>query len=104
MSRRGGGPISTALQRGASLGQEVEWSPCPPSLTVYLPWSGRGLLEAGWTLVPPTAPRGSLAEQADPPRAEQDSLSVLVAGQSGRQDGSEAAAIPRSKVNKNRMS
>lgn len=42
--------------------------------------------------MPPTAPRGSLAEQADPPRAEQDSLSVLVAGQSGRQDGSEAAA------------
>lgn len=45
--------------------------------------------------MPPTAPRGSLAEQADPPRAEQDSLSVLVAGQSGRQDGSEAAAQTR---------
>ena len=75
-----------------------------PSLTVYLSWSGRGLLEAGWTLEPSPAPQGSLVEQTDPPRAEQDSLSVLVAGQSGLQDGSEAAAIPRSKLNKNRMS
>ena len=39
-----------------------------------------------------------MAEQTGPPGGGQDSLSVFAAGQSGRQDGSEAAAIPKEKV------
>lgn len=39
-----------------------------------------------------------MAEQTGPPGGGQDSLSVFAAGQSGRQDRSEAAAIPKEKV------
>lgn len=55
-------------------------------------WPGpsRGRLGTGAT---PPAPQGSLAEQTGPP-----GLSVSVAGQSGHQEGSEAAAIPKEKV------
>lgn len=85
-------------------GQERGGSPCP-SLSDRLPamfW--RGLLEAGWTLVPPTAPRAPPWLSRLIPQGLGRTHSVPVTGQSGLQVRSEAAAIPGSKLNKNRMS
>lgn len=52
---------------------------------------------AGWARCHPWL-HGLLSQADWTPRARQNSLSVLVVGQSGCQDGSEAATIPREQV------